>query len=135
MGYWNAMEAELKQFLYKDYLFFVAEIFNERYGEEARGQKNVLNSIADISRNKIRHQMWVQFVRSRFPQHSEFLLDELPQSSAMLAELRNPSAHGSMQERKKAERAREIVLGVSGKPGLVERLVALRQSSGSGEAV
>ena len=52
-----------------------------------------------------------------------------------LTVLRNKAAHGKMVNPGDAENARKIVMGTSGKPGLLERLVAIHQSGGSGEAV
>jgi hypothetical protein len=137
MGYCNAVEEELKQFLYKEYLAYYAEKYNEGYEEESRRQRekgSVLYFIANVTTNTMKNQIWNQFVDARFPEQKEFLLNQLPQVLAELSNPRNPSAHGKMPERKKAERTREIVLGMSGKPALLERLVALHQSHGGKKA-
>jgi len=138
MGYCNAVEEELKQFLYKEYLAYYAEKYNEGYEGESRRQReqgSVLYFIANVTTNTMKNQIWNQFVKTRYPEHGVFLSKELPQSLDKLTVLRNKAAHGKMVNPGDAENARKIVMGTSGKPGLLERLVAIHQSGGSGEAV
>lgn len=123
MGYCNAVEEELKP-LYKEYLTFRAG-FDKDYVEESERQKkqwSVLYFIASMTKKDIKYQLWKQFVIARVPEHSEFILNQLPGLLAELVELRNPSAHGKMQERERAKRARQIVLGKADTPGLLKRL-------------
>jgi len=131
------VEEELKQFLYKKYLDFHRDRFNEGYGEESRRQKekgSVLHFIASMMKNDFRCRIWEQFIATKLPEHREFLSKELPALLKELVGLRGSSAHGRMPERKKAVKAREVVLGTPGRPGLLERLVALSQSGSSGQA-
>ena len=134
MGYCNAVEEELKRFLYKEYLAFRRERFDdENYAEESERQKkqqSILHFIASLRKNNLRHQIWAQFASTKMKTHSEFLSNELPKLLEELVSLRGPSAHGTMKEREKAEKARNIVLGTQEKPGLLKRLVDLHQSCG-----
>ena len=131
-GYCNAVEEELKQSLYQEYLKFYDDKVVKGYEDESQRRKekgSVLHFIASIYYNKDSQRVWAPFVADRKPEHREFLLNELPRLLTELIGLRSPSAHGRMPDRKKAEKAREAVLGTPEGPGLLERLVALRQSS------
>lgn len=136
VGLCNAVEEELKQFLYKEYLAFVAErAGGENYAEESERQKkkgSVLHFIAGLRKNNLRYQIWAQFASTKMKEHSGFLANKLPELLAELVDLRGTSAHGKMSERKSAEKARDIVLGTKEKLGLLGRLIALRSPSGIG---
>lgn len=130
IGYCNALEEELKGFIYKEYLAFVARQSDKNYGQESRRQNkqgSVLYFIASTVSNRLANQIWNNFIQVRMPEHKDFLSNQLPNSLAALIELRNPSAHGKMSERTKAERAREIVLGKHTQQGILANLVALRK--------
>jgi hypothetical protein len=138
MGYCATVEEELKTFLYKEYLAFFAQKYEKGYDEQSHRQtepSGVLHFIGNVSRDAGRQQLWHAFVKARFPEHHDFLSTELPRLCDSLAHpsLRGKSAHGKMQDRAKAEEARSIVLGTGGKPGLLERLVGLRQSGRDAE--
>jgi len=129
VGYCNAVEEELKGFVYKEYLAFVAGQPDKNYGQESRRQNSpgsVLYFIASMVTNQLRSRLWDNFVKAKIPEHKEFLSNQLPNALAALTDLRSPSAHGKMSERAKAERAREIVLGKQ-QPGLLVKLVLLRK--------
>jgi len=130
VGFCNAVEEELKQFLYKEYLEFVAEQSDDdSYVEESKRQNtkgSVLYFIGSLNRNKAAYQIWMQFVSTCMKAHKEFLSYELPDALAELVRLRNLSAHGKMQERRDAERAHEIVWGTPEKPGLLKKLIGLK---------
>lgn len=129
VGYCNAVEEELKGFVYKEYLAFVAGQPDKNYGQESRRQNSpgsVLYFIASMVTNQLRSRLWDNFVKAKIPEHKEFLSNQLPNALAALTDLRSPSAHGKMSERAKAERAREIVLGKQ-QPGLLAKLVMLRK--------
>ena len=79
-----------------------------------------------MTKKDMKYQLlWKPFVTARVPEHSEFLLNELPLLLTQLLELRNPSAHGRMQERQRAERARQIVLGREDVPGVLKKLSSI----------
>ena len=129
MGYCNAVEEELKEFVYKEYLAFVAGQSDRNYGEESQRQNkpgSVLYFIASMANNQLRNRLWEQFIKIKMPDHHDFICNQLPSSLATLIDLRNPSAHGKMPERAKAEKAREIVLGKQ-QPGILAKLVSLRK--------
>lgn len=131
MGYWNAVEEELK-FVYREYLAFKLAVgqSDKNYGKESQRQNKpgaVLDFIAGITTNRLENQIWGSFVQKRMPDHKDFLSNELPGSLSALKDLRNPSAHGKMPDRTRAERAREIVLGKHGQLGLLAKLVMLRK--------
>jgi hypothetical protein len=135
MGYGNAVEEELKQCLYKDYLYYRSSISVDDYEVESQRQKErwaVPQFIAKMGKTPGGHTVWEHFVKTRYPEHGVFLSKELPRLLDELTVLRNKAAHGKMVNPGDAENARKIVMGTSAKPGLLERLVALRQSS-SGE--
>ena len=68
------------------------------------------------------HKVWEQFVTTKMPEHREFVLEEVPRLLSKPVELKNPSAHGKMPERKRADQTHQIVLGRRGTVGLLERL-------------
>jgi hypothetical protein len=130
MGYCNALEEELKGFVYNEYLAFVAGQSDKNYGHESQRQNkqgSVLYFIASTVTNRLGNQIWNNFVKARMPEDKDFLSNQLPNSLAVLIEMRNPSAHGKMSDRAKAEKAREIVLGKQ-QPGLLAKLVEIRKS-------
>lgn len=132
-GYCNAVEEELKP-LYREYLAWRAG-FDKGYVQESERQKkqgSVLYFIASMTRKDMKHQFWEQFVATRVPEHSEFLSNELPGKLARLVELRNPSTHGKMPERKTAEEARQIVLlGKADTPGVLRKLSSICPKEGN----
>lgn len=128
MGYCNAVEEELKQYVYKKYLGFRAG-FNKAYAEESEKQSKegaVLSFIAAITRNSPGRRIWEKFVTVRIPEHREFLLKELPLLLSQLVPIRNKAAHGEMLEKKFADQARRIVMGRSSEAGLLEKLSKIR---------
>ena len=130
-GYCNAVEEELKHCIYKEYLDFLAETSASDYGDESERKEkpgSVLYFLAGMGKNPVQHGIWKQFVTTKMPQHKRFVVDDLPLLLSDLRELRNPSAHGVMSERRKAERARDIVMGTRSEVGLLERLGKLRSS-------
>ncbi len=117
-GLCNAVEEELKQFLYKEYPDLIAQT------QKQKETKSLLYFIANIKKGD-NYQSWINFVNIKMPKYKDFLLYELPDKLAELKELRNPSSHGKMNKTKNAERAREIVLGKPDNPGLLQCLVEL----------
>ncbi|MDY6918436.1 MAG: hypothetical protein SVP26_10955 [Chloroflexota bacterium] len=131
VGLCNAVEAELKECLYKRYLDFLAQSPNERYGEESRRQGergSVLYFFASMVGKYGQFPAWKRCVSTAFPDQEQFLLFDLPRSLRKLTDLRNPSAHGKMSSAAKAKRTRELVLGSDQTPGLLQRLAELRGS-------
>jgi len=130
VGYCNAVEEELKGFVYKEYLAFIAGQSDRNYGQESQRQNSpgsVLYFIASMATNQLRNRLWGNFVKVRIPEHKDFLSNQLPNSLAALIDLRSPSAHGKMSERAKVERARELVLGKNEQLGILAKLVTLRK--------
>lgn len=130
VGYCNAVEEELKGFVYKGYLAFIAGQSDRNYSHESQRQNSpgsVLYFIASVETNQLIKGLWHNFVQTIMSENYDFLHSQLPSSLSSLVELRNPSAHGKMSERAKAEKAREIVLGKQRQPGILEKLVALRK--------
>lgn len=129
MGYCNAVEAEVEDFLYKEYIAFVAEKSYETYGVESQRQKkrgSVLYYLSDLTNSKAGQSVWENFVSFRFPKSRHFLLKEFPKSLTQLREFRNLAAHGEILERSQASGARDLVLGTQHHKGLLESLVHLR---------
>jgi len=132
MGYCNAVEEELKQYIYKEYLAFRAS-FDKHYAEESERQRNrgsVLYFMASIKDGGAKCKVWEQLVTAKMPKHREFVLQELPGLLSQLVLIRNKAAHGEKLEKKWADQARQIVLGRPGKVGLLERLSKIRSEQG-----
>ncbi|MBM3173174.1 MAG: hypothetical protein FJ022_02840 [Chloroflexi bacterium] len=128
MGYCNAVEAELKEYIYKKHLAFIAD-FDKQYAEASQRRKEegaVLGFIASINKGGLRYKFWERFVNAEMNEHREFVLKELPALLSQLVPIRNKAAHGETLERKHADQVHEIVLGRQGNAGLLEKLSTIR---------
>ncbi|GAI42524.1 unnamed protein product, partial [marine sediment metagenome] len=74
MGYSNAVEEELKEFIYKKYLAFVAGQSDMNYAQESQRQNNpgsVLYFIASMVASKMKDRLWDSFVKATMPEHHD----------------------------------------------------------------
>lgn len=111
-GYANAIEEELKP-IYETYLS----------KQNCSRDKGALSDICTLLREKTGNAIWKNFVILYYPQHKEFLMNDFPDLVTELFLLRGPASHGRMKDSQSAERARGIVFGKDGKPGLLQELM------------
>ncbi|MFC1942540.1 hypothetical protein ACFLWU_04915 [Chloroflexota bacterium] len=131
MGYSNAVEEEIKDYLYRRYLEYRAGSSREFVEDSKRQRKPelVLSFVAYILKDEEAYNSWKHFSQEQLPEHYDFLSIELPKLLKKLIGIRNPSAHGKMSDKQRAEKVRQLVMGSRDNPGLLEKLAKLRNSS------
>lgn len=132
-GYCNAVEAELKQYVYKEYLQYFSKIgtSNDLIGESQQQltKGSVLYKVAHVADNNMTKAVWDQFLANKSSEEKEFLASQLPLSLNKLITIRNQADHGVKME--EATEVEAMVMGTSNARGLLDRLDVLRQKYGN----
>jgi hypothetical protein len=129
-GYCNAVEAELKQFIYKEYLSYLNGVSsNSEVIEKSQRQLvsgSVLYTLAHVADKPMEKAFWDLFLKNNLAEEKEFL-NQLPNTLQEIIKIRNPSAHGIQMNETAANRMEEIVMGNLKTRGLMDRLDVIRQ--------